>query len=70
MERLWDMISLRIKPFLDIQDVLVQCSVLMHSRGSGFERGVSEKTKSELRTSYRRILVTDWVRRQRFELAI
>jgi hypothetical protein len=46
---LWDMIELKIKPFLDAQDVLVNCSALLHAgHGNRFPQGVDTKWRAGL----------------------
>ena len=46
---LWDMINLKIKPLIDVQDTLVQWSMLLHNN-HGYRQGdpVSEKLRKEL----------------------
>jgi len=45
---LWDMIQFRVKPIIDIQDVLVQLSVLMHSRDPKVFPAFHDRNKMEL----------------------
>ena len=46
---LWEVIELKIKPFLDAQDVLVNCSALLHAgHGRHFSDGVGAKWRESL----------------------
>ena len=48
---LWDMINFRVKPLVGAQDLLVQCSILMHSNDKRFCPRLPDMNKNTLRQS-------------------
>jgi hypothetical protein len=53
---LWDMYELRIKPFIDVQDVLVQWSLHLHSQSKSFYPRVHDRHRTDLTAQIGRLM--------------